>query len=413
MDRPISTYFFRPRHFLDTTSARTLRWLRGHVDRLHHRSKQECAMASQQKADPQARRLSEVLTGQRAVCDAQSERIVTHQIGAMPIINHILQRMRLDALLAPALKSKGKPHKISTVRVVSLLIRNILVSREPMYGVAEWARNYGPECFEIWPEDFDYLNDDRIGRCLEQVHDAVSSSVVMEIVTHIVNEFHLSLDELHNDSTSVSLHGNYASATDEQQLHGQKTPAITWGHSKDHRPDLKQLLYILTVTEDGGVPIYFQTESGNVADAVTHQSTWKIMAQLTGRTDFVYVADCKLASADNMNFIAQQGGRFITVLPASRKEDSTFRTRIAETPDQVSWKIIDQQPDNTDSFVEQIQVCTEPLVSKEGYRILWFHSLSKAITDQATRARNIERAVCKLQALRTRLTGPRPRLRQR
>ena len=31
-------------------------------------------------------------------------------------------------------------------------------------------------------------------------------------------------------------------------------PAITWGHNKDHRPDLKQLLYILTVSDDGGVP---------------------------------------------------------------------------------------------------------------------------------------------------------------
>ena len=57
------------------------------------------------------------------------------------------------------------------------------------------------------------------------------------------------------------------------------------------------LLYILPVkllgTNDGGVPIYFQAASGNVVDDQTHLTTWKLMAQLTGRKDFVYVADCK------------------------------------------------------------------------------------------------------------------------
>ena len=46
--------------------------------------------------------------------------------------------------------------------------------------------------------------------------------------------------------------------------------AITWGYNKDHRPDLKQLLYILTVSGDSGVPLYFQVASGNVVDDQTH-----------------------------------------------------------------------------------------------------------------------------------------------
>ena len=66
-----------------------------------------------------------------------------------------------------------------------------------------------------------------------------------------------------------------------------------------------------------GVPIYFQTSSGNVADDQTHQATWKLMAKLVQRPDFVYVADCKLATTANMNEIARLGGRFITVLSAA------------------------------------------------------------------------------------------------
>ena len=65
------------------------------------------------------------------------------------------------------------------------------------------------------------------------------------------------------------------------------------GHNKDHRPDLKQLLFILTVAQDGGVPVYFQAKSGNVVDDRTHRATWDLLCKLTGRRDFLYVADVR------------------------------------------------------------------------------------------------------------------------
>jgi transposase len=75
--------------------------------------------------------------------------------------------------------------------------------------------------------------------------------------------------------------------------------AITWGYNKDHRPDLKQLLYILTVSRDGAIPLYFQVASGNVVDDKTHIATWDLLCRLVGRPNFLYVADCKLASTEN------------------------------------------------------------------------------------------------------------------
>jgi len=59
--------------------------------------------------------------------------------------------------------------------------------------------------------------------------------------------------------------GDYADATQEEKRGPRTRMAITWGYNKDHRPDLKQLLYILTVARDGAVPLYFQVASGNVA----------------------------------------------------------------------------------------------------------------------------------------------------
>ena len=97
-------------------------------------------------------------------------------------------------------------------------------------------------------------------------------------------------------------------------LRGRLRLAVTWGHNKDHRPDLKQLLYVLTVTGDGAVPVQFRVQSGNTTDDRSHRETWDFLVKLTGRTDFLYVADCKLATTANMAYIDRNGGRFLSVL---------------------------------------------------------------------------------------------------
>lgn len=364
------------------------------------------------KPQPEARRPKNLPAGQRTN-SVHGKTILAHSIGALPILNRLLERMRLREFLRRHLPPEDNRTKVDTPRVVLLLVKNLLVSREPMYGVAEWARNFGPELFDLWPQDFEHLNDDRVGRSTERVFMALTSGLVMEVVTHVVQEFDVCLDELHNDSTTVTLMGDYPDAETEQRLGGQTVPAITWGHNKDHRPDLKQLLYILTVSDDGGVPVYFQTVSGNVVDDQTHLATWCVLADLVQRPDFVYVADCKLATTENMKEIAARGGRFVTVLPATRKEDAQFRARLIEQPETISWKEVYRVTNDDGSLDDLFRLCTEEQVSKEGFRLLWFHSRGKAEADAAARARRLQRTLRELTDLRARLRGPRTRLRQR
>lgn len=364
------------------------------------------------KPQPEARRANNLPAGQRTQ-KAHGKTIVTHSMGALPILNRLLKRMRLQEFLQRHLPAEDDRTKVDTPRVVLLLIKNLLVSRQPVYGVAEWARHFGPELFDLWPEDLEHLNDDRVGRSTERVSRALATSLILDVVTHVVQEFQVGLDELHNDSTTVSFFGDYPDAESEQPFAAQTLPAITWGKSKDHRPDLKQLLYILTVSDDGGVPIYFQTASGNEVDDHTHQATWQLLAELVQRPDFVYVADCKLATTENMKAIAAQGGRFITVLPATRKEDSEFRKRLIEQPETIRWDEMHRVNNDDGSLRDLFRVCRDEQVSKEGYRLLWFHSRRKAEADAATRARRLQRAIRELTDLRQRLRGPRTRFRQR
>jgi len=222
------------------------------------------------------------------------------RVGAVPIIDRLLERMRLKEFLRAYLPRADRRCRIDPAIGIMLLLKNVLLCREPLYGVGEWAARYAPEVLGFADDQLPSLNDDRVGRCLDRLFQSDVSSMVLALVTHVVAEFRVDLDELHNDSTTITFHGAYADAAQEEPRGLRTRMAITWGHNKDHRPDLKQLLFVLTVARDGAVPVYFQVASGNVVDDKTHIATWDLLCRLTGRHDFLYVADCKLASAENM-----------------------------------------------------------------------------------------------------------------
>jgi transposase len=337
----------------------------------------------------------------------------SYEIGPLPLVNHLLRRMGLEEVLKQYLPPDDARCELPTSRVLLALVRNILVSREPVYAVGEWAARYAPDLFDLWLDEVSLLQDDRLGRCLSRLFAGAGPELILAVVRHVIDEFQVSLDELHNDSTTVSFYGEYENAAEEGRRIGRATPAITWGYSKDHRPDLKQLLFTLTVTQDGNVPVYFTSSSGNVVDDQTHCATWDLLCQLVGRVDFLYVADCKLASEENLGHIARRGGRFITVMPRSHSEDKTFRSRLCESPEAIAWKELYERQDDQGQVIDSLSVCGEEQLSSAGYRLLWYRSARKVEYDRHARSQRTQRAFAALEQLRARLQGPRTRFRER
>ncbi|MFV1963469.1 MAG: IS1634 family transposase, partial [Acidimicrobiia bacterium] len=149
--------------------------------------------------------------------------------------------------------------------------------------------------------------------------------------------------------------------------------------------------------------------SGNVTDDVTHRDTWELLCQLAERRDFLYVADCKLATSENMKYIHRNSGRFITVLPRTRREDTTFRKRLVRG--EVTWRHIMDKVDDEGEVIDRFSSLREPTLSQEGFRIWWFHSTRKAELDTVARAGRINRATAELTQLQDRLYSPKARIR--
>jgi transposase len=342
---------------------------------------------------------------------AHGHHLHSYRVGLLPILNHILQRLRIEPSFRAYLPVQDRRCRIDPAKGLLVLLKNLLLCREPLYGVGEWAARHDPDEIGLSETQIASLNDDRVGRCLDRLFQNDCGSLALTVATHAISEFAVGLDQLHNDSTTITFHGDYTDASHEEKRQQQTRLAITRGHNKDHRPDLKQLLFILTVSKDGGVPVSFQARSGNTADDQTHRATWDLLCTLAGRRDFLYVADCKLATAENMAHVHQHGGRFLTLIPRTRNEDRSFRESLSRG--QVRWRLIHDKCDGDGKILDRFSISEEPAVSVEGYRLVWYHSTRKAEDDAAQRSRRVDRALGELAELQQKLGSPRSRYRDR
>jgi len=343
-----------------------------------------------------------------AMSEEQPFELSSQALGALPIVGHFLDRLGLRRTLERRLPAGDARVLMPAAEAIWVLVANLCLEREPLYGIGEWAQRFAPGALGLEADEVGLLSDDRVGRALDQLFDSDRASLLTELVLGAIGEFRIDCSQLHNDSTSITLYGEYLTA-DGRERGGQPTAAAKRGHSKEHRGDLKQLLSILTVSADGAVPLAHRLADGNTTDDQTHIETWDGLCALLGRQGFLYVADSKLCTREQMGHIDRRGGRFVTVLPRSRAEDGRLREWMTRaTPD---WVEAERRPGKRKGSPEQVwQVCPAPFPTAEGYRITWVHSSSKQRRDETARAERIERARRALAELSERLAGPRARV---
>ena len=157
------------------------------------------------------------------------------------------------------------------------------------------------------------------------------------------------------------------------------------------------------------MPVAHRVEHGNTEDSSTHVSTWDSLRALHGRSDFLYVADSKLATRKNMDHIASLGGRFLSVLPATRKEDRATRDWLVTH--EANWT---EALRRTGRYVDEppslYETAPAPWPTPEGYRVVWGRSSAKLERDAETRRARISAGIAAIDELNQRLLSPKNRL---
>ncbi|MBM3299766.1 MAG: IS1634 family transposase [Deltaproteobacteria bacterium] len=229
----------------------------------------------------------------------------------------------------------GHERGISPGRIVLALIVDALSGRTPLFRLPQAFAKLDTELVlgeAISPEK---LNDDAVGRVLDRIFEVGTSRVLSAVALRAVKLFDLDTTHVHHDTTSRGVYGDY-------DLYGEESHdqpfVVTFGFSKAHRPDLKQLVHSLLCV-DAGIPIYSKCENGNESDKVVNRNLIPTMVERMaelGQDNFLYVADSALITPDNLALMDdwKSGFRFVSRLPASYKECSKA---IAKAVRQDSW----------------------------------------------------------------------------
>lgn len=206
---------------------------------------------------------------------------------------------------------------ISTGKVVKAMILNGLgFVSAPLYLFSEFFVGKATEHLlgeGIKPE---HLNDDRIGRALDSLSNQGLTSLFTSIAMLANQRFNLLTKNLHLDSSSFSLEGNYELKSSDESSESIESVKITYGYSKDHRPDLKQFMMDVICTGDGDVPLFVRIGDGNESDRAIFAQLMKQFKQ-EWNLDSIYVADSALYSAENLQQLGQLN--WITLVPRSIK----------------------------------------------------------------------------------------------
>lgn len=311
---------------------------------------------------------------------ARTFTLTRQTLGALPVVALFLKRLDLERML------KGALGRGSYASAILLLLKSILERPQALYRIREWSQGYAPELVFGGT-----IGDDTIARALDCLFTADRASLMTRVVVQAIKEFSISTEEIHNDSTTVKLYGAY-------RHQSSKGMQLRRGHSKDHRPDLKQFVHGLSVAADGAVPVHYQDYDGNVTDDTTHWETWQTLRGILGRSDFTYVADCKLCVSATLCRIDRAQGRFITILPRTRSEYAEFVDEMLSSS--ARWqRVWSQRSTRTKKRTDIFESAEGLHQTREGFRLLWYRSSEKKRRDAQDREDRLAEARSKLAAL--------------
>ena len=245
----------------------------------------------------------------------------------LPIVKHFAKKINLVDTLDTMVSSQMD---LSPGIAVLAMVLDTLSGRTPLYRLEEFFFEKDTELMLGTDVEPDRFSDFNLARVLDKIYQTGTQKVFSTIAQNAVTAFDIDARRVHFDTTSVSVYGDY-DYTDEPFQ-------ITYGHSKDKRPDLKQFLVSLLCV-DRNIPILGSCEDGNASDkTLNNQLLGNISRHMArhglGPGAFVYVADSAFVTPDNLKDADKKRIQFLTRLPATYKECSRA---IAEAVSVDSW----------------------------------------------------------------------------
>ena len=318
--------------------------------------------------------------------------VITKKVDVLPMVKYYMDQLGIYDLFAKYVQNPMRS-PVDSAQILSIMVANIVCASQPLYKIEQWAAGYMDGLSE-YSFNASIYNDDQLAKKLDLLFKADRNSLMAELTANAIAVYQLEKKQMHNDSTSITFFGQYEHEVSE-------AVKLKHGFNKDHRPDCKQIVFGLNITADGNVPLSFELFDGNRTDDTTHIPNWNALRELLEKDDFIYIADCKLCSQKNLDYIHEHGGIFITIVPKNRSEVKRFYKFLKTN--NIEWQYAYETPNSRKQSETVIYRTHEGEPSKNGYRIIWVHSSAKEQHDKSSRENRIAKVDRQLTALSPRL----------
>ena len=183
------------------------------------------------------------------------------------------------------------------------------------------------------------ITDYTLGHTLDELADYGVSQLFGEVAFETALENNLLGTLNHLDTTSLSVTGDYVSESSNED--SSAVIDITYGHSKDYRPDLKQVVLSLVVNGPSAMPLFMEPLNGNSSDKASFHETIKkvreLQNQLNIEKNFKWVADSALYTADKL--LSQNDYLWLTRVPETLKESKAL---VEKDTNEIDWQVMEK-----------------------------------------------------------------------
>jgi transposase len=246
--------------------------------------------------------------------------------------------LELDAFCEARMPCGREKVPWATMAAILVIARLCKPSSE-LHIAEHWYRQTALDDVLGVPDEL--VNDDRLYRALDQLVEH-KDTLQQHLVKRLGELFSLDYELLLYDVTSTYFEGQAA-----------RNPMAKRGHSRDHRPDCKQVCIALVVTREG-MPLGYEVFDGNRVDVTTVEHIVDTMERRYGKAHRVWVMDRGMTSADNVAWLQHTGRRYL--IGANKQELKRFARELLDARD---WNLVRegveakicQGPDGNETFV--------------------------------------------------------------
>lgn len=238
--------------------------------------------------------------------------LVPRVLGHLPLQRALIRKLGIEAVLDEILP-KDPRSRVSDADCIVAMVLNVLSGRCALYSMPQFfaATDHALVLGENVP--LDALNDARLASALDNLFDTGTDRVLSRVVqAFLASGQGGTTYSVHGDTTTLALQGAY------DVIPAEGAPMPLRGYSKDHRPDLKQLVFGLTLHGAVGIPLTASMLDGNTSD--TDANRWgieQLAALLPDAHEVTLVADSKLVDARTLGQLLEEDFHFVSLVPHS------------------------------------------------------------------------------------------------